>query len=194
MGLIAFVKNAGAKLFGKKEKAAADAPELTQQELDAQKALELENLVRNLGLDIQDLFIEVNDDVATIHGQSETFEVKEKAAIAIGNVSGIANVDDRIVLLETEPIGPANEESADEEAVNEETEMMGQSADRSVGADYVSSQFHTVVKNDSLSKIAKKYYGNALKYPVIFEANKPMLKDPNLIYPGQVLRIPALEA
>lgn len=52
------------------------------------------------------------------------------------------------------------------------------------------AQFHTVVSGDSLSKIAKQYYGNAMKYPVIFEANKPMLKSPDLIYPGQVLRIP----
>lgn len=50
------------------------------------------------------------------------------------------------------------------------------------------------VKGDSLSKIAKKYYGDAKKYPVIFEANKPMLKDPDLIYPGQVLRIPPQDA
>lgn len=55
------------------------------------------------------------------------------------------------------------------------------------------AQFHTVVSGDSLGKIAKNYYGNAMKYPVIFEANKPMLKDPDLIYPGQVLRIPALD-
>ncbi len=54
------------------------------------------------------------------------------------------------------------------------------------------AQFHTVVRGDSLSKIAKTYYGNAMKYPQIFEANKPMLKSPDLIYPGQVLRIPAL--
>ena len=54
------------------------------------------------------------------------------------------------------------------------------------------AQFHTVVSGDSLSKIAKEYYGNAMKYPVIFEANTPMLTDPNKIYPGQVLRIPAL--
>ena len=54
--------------------------------------------------------------------------------------------------------------------------------------------FHTVVSGDSLSKIAKKVYGNAMKYPVIFEANKPMLSHPDKIYPGQVLRIPALEA
>lgn len=55
------------------------------------------------------------------------------------------------------------------------------------------AQFHTVVSGDTLGKIAKKIYGNAMKYPVIFEANKPMLKDPDKIYPGQVLRIPAID-
>ncbi|MFA7473910.1 MAG: peptidoglycan-binding protein LysM [Spirosomataceae bacterium] len=54
------------------------------------------------------------------------------------------------------------------------------------------AQFYTVVSGDSLSKIAKKYYGDANKYPVIFEANQPLLKHPDKIYPGQVLRIPAL--
>ncbi len=53
--------------------------------------------------------------------------------------------------------------------------------------------FYEVKSGDSLSKIAKAHYGNAMKYNVIFEANKPMLKDPNLIYPGQVLRIPPLK-
>ena len=52
------------------------------------------------------------------------------------------------------------------------------------------AQFHTVQSGESLSLIAKKYYGDAMKYPVIFEANKPMLTDPDKIYPGQVLRIP----
>ncbi len=54
------------------------------------------------------------------------------------------------------------------------------------------AQFYTVKKGDSLSKIAKEYYGDVMKYTVIFEANQPMLEDPNLIYPGQVLRIPSL--
>ena len=52
------------------------------------------------------------------------------------------------------------------------------------------ASFYTVVKGDSLSKIALAQYGDAMKYPVIFEANKPMLTNPDLIYPGQVLRIP----
>ena len=50
--------------------------------------------------------------------------------------------------------------------------------------------FYTVKRGDSLSKIAKKMYGDAKLYKKIFEANQPMLKDPNLIYPGQTLRIP----
>ena len=55
------------------------------------------------------------------------------------------------------------------------------------------AQFYTVKKGDYLSKIAKEVYGDAMKYKIIFEANKPMLKDPDLIYPGQVLRIPPLD-
>ena len=51
--------------------------------------------------------------------------------------------------------------------------------------------FYTVQKGDSLSKIAKAQYGNAMAYNAIFEANKPMLSHPDKIYPGQVLRIPA---
>ncbi len=53
-------------------------------------------------------------------------------------------------------------------------------------------RFYTVVKGDTLSKIAAAHYGSANKYPLIFEANKPMLKDPDKIYPGQNLRIPPL--
>jgi nucleoid-associated protein YgaU len=52
------------------------------------------------------------------------------------------------------------------------------------------AKFHTVVRGDTLSKIAKAFYGNANAYMKIFEANKPMLSDPDKIYPGQVLRIP----
>ena len=55
------------------------------------------------------------------------------------------------------------------------------------------ARFHTVVSGDTLGKIAKNYYGNAMKYPLILEANKPMLEHPDKIYPGQVLRIPALD-
>jgi len=61
-------------------------------------------------------------------------------------------------------------------------------------ADTGDAVFHTVVKGDTLSAIAKKTLGNANRYMEIFEANKPMLKHPDKIYPGQVLRIPGGKA
>lgn len=61
-----------------------------------------------------------------------------------------------------------------------------QPADTSDAAD-----FHTVEKGDTLWAVATKAYGDGSKYMKIFEANKPMLSDPDKIYPGQVLRIPA---
>jgi nucleoid-associated protein YgaU len=51
-------------------------------------------------------------------------------------------------------------------------------------------QTYTVVKGDSLSKIAKRFYGDAQQWRKIFEANKDQIKDPNLIQPGQTFRIP----
>ena len=53
------------------------------------------------------------------------------------------------------------------------------------------SKFYTVKSGDTLSKISKEFYGDANQYNKIFEANVPLLKDANSIYPGQVLRIPA---
>ncbi|MBD8572356.1 MULTISPECIES: peptidoglycan-binding protein LysM [Pseudomonas syringae group] len=52
------------------------------------------------------------------------------------------------------------------------------------------SKFYEVKKGDTLSKISKEMYGYANKYQKIFDANKPMLKDVDKIYPGQKLRIP----
>ena len=52
------------------------------------------------------------------------------------------------------------------------------------------SKYHEVKSGDTLSKIAKEEYGDANAYMKIFEANKPMLSNPDKIYPGQKLRIP----
>ena len=50
---------------------------------------------------------------------------------------------------------------------------------------------YTVAPGDSLSRIAKKVYGDANKWRVIFEANTDQIKNPDLIHPGQILKIPA---
>lgn len=158
MGLFDFVKNAGEKIFGK------DEPEVAPQVRDVDpKQLEtlkrnkaLQQLVGRLGLEVEGLRIEVTGDTATVWGKVDDQAEREKVVLAVGNVVGIARVDDRLEAKKKAP----------------------------------EAQMHTVVSGDTLSKIAKKYYGDAKKYPQIFEANKPMLKDPDKIYPGQVLRIP----
>lgn len=51
-------------------------------------------------------------------------------------------------------------------------------------------EFHEVQKGDTLWAVAERYTGNGANYQKIFEANRPMLSDPDKIYPGQMLRIP----
>jgi nucleoid-associated protein YgaU len=62
-----------------------------------------------------------------------------------------------------------------------------------VGAPTRPSLQHTVVKGDTLSAIAARYYGVMRMFDAVFEANKPMLSHPDKIYPGQVLRIPPMD-
>lgn len=190
MGLFDFVKNAGAKIgIGKstKEEAAEKAEEAAaaasaredaaearaaqaqarqeqQQRLEraervaeARKSNELEKYVRDLGFEVEGLDIRYDDEKATIKGTVTDSATREKVILAVGNVDGVAQVEDDIKV--TAPPEPQ-------------------------------AAFHTVVSGDTLSKIAKEYYGDPMRYPEIFEANRPMLKDPDLIYPGQVLRIP----
>ena len=153
MGLFSFIKDAGEKVWDK----------ITGKPSDAEIASNLTAKVKDLGLEIQDLEIFVNDERATVTGLAPDQATKEKVILTVGNTDGIAEVEDHL-----------NVDIPEEEVVE--------------------ARFHTVVSGDTLSKISKTVYGDPMKYPVIFEANKPMLKDPNLIYPGQVLRIPELEA
>jgi len=156
MGLFSFLKNAGAKVFGKEEK--EEMVTMTSEEFRLQRLNLLSNVVGALNLPIEDLSLDLDDDVVTVYGQAESQKDKEKVILALGNVEGIGAVDDRISVVLPEP----------------------------------EADFYEVKSGDSLSKIAKEFYGDAMKYPKIFEANQPMLTDPNKIYPGQVLRIPKL--
>jgi nucleoid-associated protein YgaU len=60
------------------------------------------------------------------------------------------------------------------------------------GSSSTATKIYEVKSGDSLSKIAKQEYGDANKWPLIFEANTDILKDPNKIFPGQKLKIPPL--
>ena len=66
----------------------------------------------------------------------------------------------------------------------------GSSSTAPAPKDEDTARTYTVVGGDSLSKIAKKIYGDASRWKEIFEANKDTVKNPDLIHPGQVLKIP----
>ena len=142
MGLFSFLRGKGKKL----ETAQASAAAPTKAALEKELA--------DLGLDTSGVEIDVEPETAkvSIKGQPKDQETREKVILAIGNVEGVAEVED-------EASGPE-------------------------------PRFHTVETGDSLWKIAEATLGDGSRYTEIFEANKPMLSDPDKIYPGQVLRIP----
>ena len=147
MGLFNFVEDAGLTIAG-------DDNEV--------KAANLKKMIQDVGFEVKELEIIIDNGKATVTGEAATKEVREKVILMIGNNSGISEVDDKMTIAES-----------DEEEVDQ-------------------AKFYTVKKGDTLGGIAKEYYGNAMKYKEVFEANKPMLKSADLIYPGQVLRMPDL--
>ena len=163
MGLFSFLKKAGASALTKKEVAKVEKTDeilkLEEKLLNKQKTLVLESIIGSLGIKVQDLKVNFAKEKATVSGTVANNEEREKIVLALGNVSGVAKVDDRMIVKKKSP-----------EAV-----------------------FYTVQKGDTLGKIAKEHYGKAGLYKEIFKANQPMLKSADLIYPGQVLRIPAIK-
>ena len=147
MGVFDFIKSVGEKL------GIGDAE-------SAPSAEELEKEVSKHGLQAKDLKVEVKGDTVHVAGTAPTNSIREKIILAMGNVLGVAKVEEALSVEKSEP----------------------------------ENTFYTVKKGDTLWKIAETHYGKGkgAKYDVIFDANKPMLKHPDKIYPGQMLRIPPL--
>ena len=129
---------------------------------DDVSAQELAETLRAKGVTIENGRVSIQGDTVTINGVADSQAEKEKAILILGNTKGIARVNDQIQVK-----------------AGESVQQVAQA-----------SRFYQVKSGDTLSKIAREVYGDANQYPQIFEANRPMLKDPDEIYPGQVLRIP----
>ena len=101
-----------------------------------------------------------NEGKVTLQGEAKSLAAKEKAALIAGNVKGVESVNDDRLNVAGAP-APAS-----------------------------TTRYYKIQSGDSLSKIAKEFYGDANRHNDIFEANREVIKDPNLIYPGQQIRIP----
>lgn len=122
---------------------------------------------RALGDNISGLGVRFDNGQVTLQGQAKSVAAKEKAALIAGNVKGVSAVNsDGITVSGAQTAGTAP-------AVTK------------------SSTYYTIKSGDTLSKIAKEAYGDASAYDKIFEANREVIGDPDKIYPGQQIRIPA---
>lgn len=163
MGLFNFIKNAGSGLLKKKTETYASKSKSNEAMKERQEGL-LEGIIEGAGINVKNVDVEIENETVMIWGEAETEADRERAILILGNMDGVGSIDDRI-------------------------SVVGRPAETPPPA---TTQMYEVKPGDSLSKIAKAVYGDPMKYNVIFEANQPMLKDPNLIYPGQTLRIPSL--
>ncbi len=168
MGIFSFAKDIGDKIFNrddKKSSAPAAAPTATPAAPAPSEpsAQEIANLLLKR---IQDQNVSITGLSVNYNGDTDTVTLKGQAATQADRERArlaVGNVQYVATVVD------------DIEVASPEPE----------------SRFYTVQSGDTLSKIAKEMYGNANDYNKIFEANRPMLSDPNKIYVGQVLRIPA---
>lgn len=132
--------------------------------------------IASLGLNVQNLGVTVSNGIAIVTGLAVNRAEASKVVMAIGNTDGVTKVDNQMRVplssIQATP-GAAAPSGTDDHADEDKV------------------QFITVKAGDTLSAISQRVYGSANKYNQILEANKPMLKDADHIYPGQVLRIPA---
>lgn len=125
------------------------------------KAEAVRQEIKRLGLP-GDIKVRVEGSKVKISGRVPDEETRRKLMVIAGNIKHIDQVED--------------------------DELAGASGQAQSPASAVKT--HTVEGGDTLSAIAKRHYGDASEYNRIFKANQPMLKDPDEIYPGQVLLIP----
>jgi nucleoid-associated protein YgaU len=140
-------------------------------------AAELQSLLRNqLGERISDLQVEIKDGTVTLSGVCDSEATRKAALTLVSNFDRAADVSyDKLTVRSAgePPAAPSRKPAA--ETASQQTE---------------SSETYVVRPGDWLSKIAQRYYGNAMEYAVIAEANRDLVRNPDLIYPGQSLRIP----
>ena len=166
MGLMSFMKEAGEKLFGKGEAKAAP-----QSQATSPSAAEVNALSKTAS---EAIATYIRAQGLSVDGLDIAFDATSGTVTVAGVVADQATKE-KVVLC-----------CGNVQGVEKVSDML------TVQTPAPESRMHVVVSGDNLSKIAKTYYGDANKYPVIFEANKPMLSHPDKIYPGQTLRIPAL--
>ena len=114
---------------------------------------------------LSNLKVTMSDGTVILTGEASSDAVREKAILLAGNVQGV-------------------------EAVDADGLTVGAPQGGGGVATLKEPTFYTIRKGDTLSTIAKAEYGSAGQWRALFEANREIIEDPDLIYPGQMIRIP----
>jgi len=160
MDLLGFAKDIGRRIFDKDEEAAEKIKELILQ--------------NNPG--VRNLEVEFDQGVVGLSGECESGAAMQKCVLLAGNVEGVIDVYANKMTIRAPASGDGGK--------------AGEDARAEFFTDTAPAEFYTIRSGDTLGKIAKQYYGDAMKYPRIFEANREVIEDPDKIYPGQRIRIP----
>jgi nucleoid-associated protein YgaU len=126
---------------------------------------------RALGNNVENISASYANGVVTLTGAAKSVEAKEKAALIAGNVRGVERVNADGITVN----GAAG-------ATSQGGAVMGTKA--------AGGRFYTIQSGDSLSKIAARELGDGNRWQELFDANREVIGDPDLIYPGQQIRIP----
>ncbi len=170
MGLFDFIKDIG---FGGKDD--------KEDKIEAS----IREAVQKAQLNVKDFSLKLDKGMATIGGTAGSVKDSELVRLIVGNHKGVEKVnDDGLKVVPATPTPLINPQASSSSA----TAPAASAAQQTTAA--LPSKMVAVKKGDTLSKIAKEQLGNANRYTEIFEANRPMLKDPDEIFPGQILRIP----
>jgi nucleoid-associated protein YgaU len=189
MGFFDFIKDAGDKVVDavtpdNPAEHIEDPVDVSPERMNELRQQHILRRIAELDIDGEQVQVAVQDDTVVLTGSAPSQEALEKMVLCAGNQRGIAQVDCRLEVPE-----PA---VAPEPATAPEPEVASAAA-AAASHPEAPAEFYTVQKGDTLGAIAQRYYGAASKYHAIFEANQPMLKDPDRIYPGQTLRIPNID-
>lgn len=166
MGIFSFIKDVGDKIFNRNEQ-----PQETQPQEEVPTQTPTQQPVEPSAQEIANLLLARIQQNATIHNLSVNYNGNTDTVEVTGTAPNQAEREKAILAAGNVQYVATVVDHIEVESAEPESRM------------------YTVKSGDTLSKIAKEMYGNG-DYMKIFEANRPLLSDPNKIYPGQVLRIP----
>ena len=190
MGVFDFVKNAGAKIGIGKSTGEEAAKEAAETAAAAAEAASKRNAARERMRARADQ--KRTEEKAAVRAEARKSVELERYVREMGlDVSGLdIRFDDGTAFIDGETADQATKERVilavgNAQGVGKVDESLTVAAD-----DGTDAELYVVKSGDTLWAIAQEAYGDGNRYPEVFEANKPMLTDPDLIFPGQVLRIP----